>query len=183
MTKLDGVPGTVAVGDPHIVGDQNQVGDPTLFVGTSAGSLYNLSAADGSLHSRFAMGSPIAGGPALGDVNADGVAEIMVGSGNGDIYAFDQTDDKPLPLWVARLGVRLSASPALANGILYLVAEGGDISRGDPGILFTLNALTGQVLSQVGLPSVVSTSPIVADGQVFLAADDGHVYMMVPVAE
>ncbi len=169
--KLDGVPGTAAVGNPNIIGD------PHIYVGTSAGTLYSLNPADGSVRWQFATGGAIVGGPALGDVNGDGVAEILVGSHDGDIYAFDQTDDKPLPLWVARLGVAISASPALANGVLYLVAEGGDISRGS---LFALNAATGAVLSQLGLPSAVHAAPIVADGKVFMAADDGSISMTVP---
>jgi outer membrane protein assembly factor BamB len=170
-TKLDGVPGTAAIGNSTITGDDG------IFVGTSAGTLYSLNPADGSLRWQFATGGAIVGGLALGDVNGDGVAEVVVGSQGGEIYAIDQTDDKPLPLWVARLGARITAAPALANGVLYLVAEGGDISRGS---LFALNAATGAVLSQVGLPSAVHAAPIVADGKVFMAADDGTISMTAP---
>ncbi len=169
--KLDGVPATAAVGNPNIVGD------PHIYVGTSAGSLYSLNAADGSLRWQFATGGAIVGGPALGDVNGDGVAEVLVGSHDGDIYAFDQTDEKPLPLWVARLGVPISATPALANGVLYLVAEGGDISRGS---FFALEASTGAMLFQLGLPAALHAAPIVAGGKVFIAADDGSISMTAP---
>jgi PQQ-like domain/PQQ enzyme repeat len=163
--KLDGLSGTVAIGNPNI------------YVGTSAGSLYSLSAVDGSLRWQFATDGAIAGGPALGDVNGDGWAEVLAGSADGDIYAIDSPDDKPLPLWVARLGVRITASPALANGVLYLVAEGGDISRGT---FFALDTATGEVLIQTGMRSTVHSSPIVADGKVFIAVDDGDIHMIVP---
>jgi outer membrane protein assembly factor BamB len=163
--KLDGLPGTVAIGNPNI------------YVGTSAGSLYSLSAVDGSLRWQFATDGAIAGGPALGDANADGRAEVLASSADGDIYAIDTTDDKPLPLWVARLGTRISASPALANGVLYLVAEGGDISRR---AFFALDSATGAVLFQTGLRSTIHSSPIVADGKVLMVADGGDIYTIVP---
>ncbi len=169
--KLDGVPGTAAIGNSNITGDDG------IFVGTSAGALYSLNPADGSLRWQFATGGAIVGGPALGDVNGDGVAEVLVGSHDGDIYAFDQTDEKPLPLWVARLGVPISATPALANGVLYLVAEGGDISRGS---FFALEASTGAMLFQLGLPAALHAAPIVAGGKVFMAADDGSISMTAP---
>src|SRR5262245_66429785 len=101
----------------------------------------------------------------------------MVGSHDGSIYAFDQTDDKPLPLWVTRLGVPISASPALANGVLYLVAEGGDISRGS---FLALEARTGALLFQQDLPAALHAAPIVADGQVFIATDDGAISLTAP---
>jgi outer membrane protein assembly factor BamB len=146
------------------VGDPNLIGDPTIRVGDQLGNLFSVDPSTGVIEARFAAGGPISASPAIGDPNQSD-PWIFAGDGGGNIYAFDQTDDFPPPVWQAALGVPVDGSPVLANGVVY---AGTNPEIGDPSI-FALDAATGRVLFESVLPGGIASSPIVADGRLIVA--------------
>jgi outer membrane protein assembly factor BamB len=166
--------GAPSVGDPHIIGDPNQIGDPTILVGDQAGTLFSLDPRTGAIKTRFAARGPITGSAAIGDPNQIGDPNanepwLFVGDGGGNIYAIDQTDDFPPPVWQTTLGGPVDGPPVLANGVLYVAT---DPEIGDPH-LFALEAVSGRTLFDAVLPGGVAASPIVADGRLIVAARGG----------
>lgn len=71
-------------------------------------------------------------------------------------------------VWATPLGARVTATPILAGGVLYVVTESGE--------LYALDARSGQLLfhDQVS-PGPVQASPLVLDETLFVAALDGTV--------
>jgi outer membrane protein assembly factor BamB len=150
-------------------GDPNLIGDPTLLVGDAAGTLFSLDPATGTVKASFAADGPIIGSPAVGDPNQS-EPWVFLGDG-GNIYAFDQTDDLPPPVWTSALGGPVDGSPVLANGVLYV---GTDPEVGDPTI-FALDAASGRTLFDSVLPGGIASSPIIADGRLIVTTRSGEV--------
>jgi outer membrane protein assembly factor BamB len=146
------------------------IGDPNALVGDQAGTLFSIDARRGALRSRFLAAGPISGSPAIGDPNQSG-PRVFVGDGGGDIYAIDQTDDFPAPIWQTALGGPVDGPPVLANGVLYV---GTDPEIGDPHI-YALERASGRVLFDAVLPGGIRSSPIVADGRLIVATRSGEV--------
>jgi len=96
---------------------------------------------------------------------------VFVGDSKGDIYAFDQTDEFPPPIWQAALGDPIGGPPVLANGVVYV---GTAPDTGDP-YLFALDATSGEVLFKTMLTGRVASEPVVADGSVVIAIASGEV--------
>jgi outer membrane protein assembly factor BamB len=156
-------PSGARLGAPS-VGNPNIVGDPTILVGDEAGNLFSLDARSGASRARFAARGPISGSPAIGDPNQS-LPWIFAGDGGGNIYAIDQTDEFPPPVWQAALGGPVDGPPVLANGVLYVAT---DPVEGDPH-LFALEAASGRTLFDAVLPGGVASGPIVADGRLVVA--------------
>lgn len=72
-------------------------------------------------------------------------------------------------LWKHGRGVSYVSSPVLERGILWLVKEGGIVTK--------LEAGTGKLLQEERLPGLGNyfSSPVVADGKVFFASESGVV--------
>jgi outer membrane protein assembly factor BamB len=158
------------VGDPNLIGDPNDIGDPTLLVGDEAGMLFSLDPRSGAVRATFAADAAIVAAPAIGDPNQSD-PWIFLGDGGGNIYAFDQTDERPAPVWWAALGGPIDGSPVLANGVLY---AGTDPAIGDPHIA-ALDAASGRLLFNAVLPSGTAASPLFADGRLIVATRGGEV--------
>jgi outer membrane protein assembly factor BamB len=146
------------------------IGKPNILVGDEAGTLYSIDPRSGALVASFAGRGPISGSPAIGDPN-DAEPWILVGDGGGNIYAFDQTDDFPPPVWQAALGGPVDGPPVLANGVVYVAT---DPEGGDPH-MFALDQASGRVLFDGLLPGGIASSPIVADGRLVVATKSGDV--------
>jgi outer membrane protein assembly factor BamB len=156
--------GAPSIGDPTIIGD------PTLLVGDEAGTLLSIDPTTGTVKTSFAADGSISGSPAIGDPNSS-QPWVFLGDGGGNIYAIDQTDDFPPPVWRAALGGTVDGSPVLANGVLYV---GTDSEIGDP-TLFALDATSGRTLFESALPGGIASSPIVADGRLIVATRSSDV--------
>jgi outer membrane protein assembly factor BamB len=118
----------------------------------------------------FAARATISGSAAIGYPN-DSQPRIFVGDGAGNIYAFDQTDAFPAPIWQAALGGPVDGPPILANGVVYAAT---DLEVGNPN-LFALDQATGRVLFNAVLPGGIASEPIVADGRLVIATKSGEV--------
>jgi outer membrane protein assembly factor BamB len=162
-------PSRSLLGAPSI-GDPTLIGDPNVLVCDQAGNLFSLDPRSGMIKATFAAGGPISGSPTIGDPNAS-EPWVFLGDGGGDIYAFDQTDEFPPPVWRAALGGAVDGPTVLANGVLY---AGTDPEIGDPHI-FALDAASGRTLFDLPLPGGIASSPIVADGRLIVATRSGEV--------
>jgi outer membrane protein assembly factor BamB len=156
--------GAPAIGNPNIVPN------PNVLVGDQAGTLFSLDAASGGVKASFTARGPISGSPAIADPNQSD-PWVVFGDGGGNIYAFDQTDDFPPPIWQAALGGPVDGLPVLANGVVYV---GTDPEEGDPRI-FALDQANGRILFDGLLPGGIASSPIVADGRLVVATRSGDV--------
>ncbi len=148
------------------------VSNGTVYFGSSDGRLYALDAASGNLKWYYQTGAMInQSGPAL----VDGV--IYVGSRDGFVYAIRATDGSLV--WKFDTGgISLEqSSPTVANGIVYI---GGwyDMSFTRPGSLYAIDAATGNLRWEKLTGTGISSSPFVADGKVFITADDMKIHVL-----
>jgi len=151
-------------------GNPRFVDEPNALVGDAAGNLFSIDPATGRVVASFQARGPISGSVAVGDPNQNNPWG-MLGDGGGNIYAYDQPDALPPPVWEAALGGPVDGPPVLANGVLYV---GTDPEIGDPHI-FALDQGTGRILFDGLLPGGIASSPIVADGKLVVATRSGDV--------
>ena len=72
-------------------------------------------------------------------------------------------------LWTATTSDWVHSSPAVANGVVYIGNEAGD--------LYAFNAATGGLIWQKGVSHAgIFNGPTVANGVVYVAAEDGKLY-------
>lgn len=83
------------------------------------------------------------------------------------VYAFDAVTGQTL--WTATTSDWVHSSPAVANGVVYIGNEAGD--------LYAFNAATGGLIWRRGLSHAgIFNGPAVANGVVYAAAEDGKLY-------
>ena len=81
-------------------------------------------------------------------------------------------------VWAYRKALPNVPSPLLYRNVLYLVKDGG--------ILTSLHPQTGAVLKQGRLPRALGrywSSPVAADGKVYVASEEGRVTVLRAAAE
>ncbi len=92
---------------------------------------------------------------------------------------FDADESEPRELWRhERSFVGVIPSPLVYQGVVYLIRNGG--------ILETLDAETGDVLKRGRIREAVegfSSSPVAADGKVYLAGEAGHLAVIQAAGE
>ena len=84
------------------------------------------------------------------------------------LYAIDiETHEK---LWEQRFvaGDNLRSSPALGNDILYIGSEDG--------LLYAINATTGEKLWHFATGGPINSSPALSDGTIYVTSHDGKLY-------
>ncbi|UCC73157.1 MAG: PQQ-binding-like beta-propeller repeat protein [Gemmatimonadota bacterium] len=104
---------------------------------------------------------------------------IVVGSGDGNVYAFDAATGTER--WRAPTGGRVRSSPAIADGLAYIGSADG--------VLYAVDLETGSVRwrfetegaslnsAEFGFDRrTIQSSPAVAGGRVFLGSRDGKFY-------
>ena len=105
---------------------------------------------------------------------SSGGKQVIVGSGDGNVYAFNGATGKQL--WSTRLGPAVGvlaggvgSTPRVRNGVAFV---------GGPGDLFALSAASGAVLWRYHVGAMIGSSPVLsADGRtLFVGAEDGFLY-------
>jgi outer membrane protein assembly factor BamB len=157
-----------------------QPNTPKLIVATAAGTLYGLFADDATEIWKIATGAPIIATPAIGNPYTIGNPNtsdpwLFVATGDGSVRAFEDPDERPSLVWETRLPAPIKSSPALANGVLYL---GADVLR-----LHALDAASGRELFTSAEITATTSSPIIADGSVFVGTDHGELVAYGPPPE
>ncbi len=146
--------------------------DGNVYVGSSDGHLYALRAMTGALLWRFDAKSAVTSSPAV-----DG-ANVYFQAQNNTIYAIARRDgslrwshrtgsDVPLA-WGYESGDYWTASPSLANGVLY--AGSGD------GYVYALQPQSGRVLWKAKTGGRIRSAPAIADGTAYVGSYDGKLY-------
>ena len=96
-------------------------------------------------------------------------------SATGDITLADGASSNDGVAWSAARDGGYMCTPLVYNGIVYIVKYNG--------VLTTYDAKTGEQKYQqrlAGGKSAFTSSPIAADGKIFLASEDGHVFVLKP---
>ncbi len=162
VTAVDESTGTVRwqqdVGAP--INSGASVADGMVLLGDDAGVLHALDAATGTAVWTYHADGPIRGATAI----VDGIA--YVGSLGGHLAAFDVANGRPR--WPAPVGTggSISRAIAVADGIIY--AGSGGASATEAGTLGAYDAATGAVRWKVPLEPGNTSTPTVADGQVYV---------------
>jgi outer membrane protein assembly factor BamB len=125
----------------------------------------------------YSAGGPLESSPAVGDIDGDGRPDILVGSGDKNLYAVNASGGK---IFKYTTGGPVRSSPALADldgdGLLEAVFGSDD------GRVYILNS-TGQAIWSRQTNGSVRSSPAVADingdGRLEFAvgSDDGSLYV------
>jgi outer membrane protein assembly factor BamB len=88
----------------------------------------------------------------------------------GDISLKSGEDKNAFLAWTSSKGSPYTPTPIIYGDLLYVIA--------DNGVLSTYDAKTGAVIYQQRLPSTFSASPVAADGRLYLASEDGDVFVV-----
>jgi len=107
-----------------------------------------------------ATNGPIDSSPAV----VNGV--VYVGSGDGNLYAFDARSGTKK--WSAATGGAISSSPAVANGVVYVGSTDTH--------LWAFDAKTGAVRWAFFTGGPITSSPSVVNGVVYVGSTEGNLY-------
>lgn len=145
----------------------------TVYFGSSDGKLYALDANTGSPKWHYQTGAMInQSGPAL----ANGV--IYVGSRDGYLYAIDALAGQ-LVWRFSGEGISFEqSSPTVSGGIVYIGSWYNVPAFSEKGCVYAVNAGTGQLVWKQLNNTGVSSSPSVANGIVYITADDLKVHAL-----
>jgi outer membrane protein assembly factor BamB len=121
----------------------------SVFVVTLADELLCLDLDTGHLRWKYASGAE---NPDLQQTASAAVWEgkVIFGTLNGDVCAFEASSGRPE--WKSRLGSRISATPLLCNGSLYVGTSQGRLYRLDPG--------SGEVTASMKVPEAPRGMPL-----------------------
>ncbi len=99
--------------------------------------------------------------PAIGDLNGDKVAEIVLTTSGGHVYAIDGAGKGTRYLWDFGLTPAQKTGPSLAdlNGDGLLDVAVGD----EEGNLIFIEGVNGRLLSQLNVAGAISAPPVIGD--------------------
>ena len=148
-----------------------------VYIGSGDGKLYAFNvngcgAASCPSAWTGATGGPITSSPSVGFVSTLQAIAVFIGSGDGNVYAFNAATGARF--WRTATGGPVTSSPAFAANVtsyLEMVYVGSD-----DGKLYALKAWSGGLVwvGQTGGP--VHSSPAVANSRVFVGSADGLMY-------
>jgi len=88
----------------------------------------------------------------------------------GDISLKSGEDKNAFLAWSSTKGSPYTPTPIIYGDQFYVLA--------DNGVLSSYDAKTGELIYQQRLPSSFSASPVAADGKLYLASEDGDVFVV-----
>jgi hypothetical protein len=88
----------------------------------------------------------------------------------GDISLKPGEDKNAFLAWSSSKGSPYTPTPIIYGDLFYVLA--------DNGVLSSYEAKTGALIYQQRLPSSFSASPVAADGKLYLASEDGDVFVV-----
>ena len=137
-------------------------GGPTVYIGTSAGTVYALDAATGAVRWTASVGAAVSASVAL----AEGV--LYVPTADGRLVALDATGTT---LWEASTGARIGVQPAVAGGVVYAGSDDGSV---DAFPAAGCGATTCTALWSAEAGSRITGAPAVSRGQLYVGTADGR---------
>ncbi|HEY7234060.1 MAG TPA: PQQ-binding-like beta-propeller repeat protein [Gemmatimonadaceae bacterium] len=161
------------------------IGDGLVFAEARDGSVFAVDATTGKRRWRVTTGAdlPLPWGHESGDhflsspAYVDGT--VVVGAGDGGIYALDATTGRRK--WRAQTEGRVRASPAVANGRVYAGSYDGrvycyDLTSGALRWRYDTEGVTLQSKLYGFDRRSIQSSPAVDNGVVYVGARDGFLY-------
>ena len=88
----------------------------------------------------------------------------------GDISLKSGEEKNAFLAWTSSKGSPYTPTPIIYGDQFYVIA--------DNGVLSSYNAKSGELIYQQRLPSSFSASPVAADGKLYLASEDGDVFVV-----
>jgi outer membrane protein assembly factor BamB len=88
----------------------------------------------------------------------------------GDISLKPGEDKNAFLAWSSSKGSPYTPTPIIYGDQFYVIA--------DNGVLSSYDAKTGEIIYQQRLPTSFSASPVAADGKLYLASEDGDVFVV-----
>ena len=168
-----------------------KAGPPLVIAASQDRGVRAYDAASGAPRWTFDAGAPVIAGPALADLDGDGLADVVIATSDGRLAAISGRGDRRL--WERDPGGLVEALPLLADvdgdGVADALVGTSEktvaaLSGRDGHVLWTapVSAPVNGALAQAdigGVPAVVATT---ADGRVHaLAAATGHALWSAPV--
>lgn len=152
---------------------QPAVADGVVYVGSLDKRLYALDAATGKLKWLFPTQGKI-GQRAL-------VSESLVYIGSDSIYALDAATGQQK--WKLPQPIEHAQGPVVVGGLLCVGVTMGEIGSGFRDYLLALEPQTGKVSWEMDLTDQkgLSVPSVLADGVLYLACGDTHVYAVDPL--
>jgi outer membrane protein assembly factor BamB len=136
-----------------------------LYIGTDAGVLYSLNSSTGAVKWSWAdSGYEQAYGPAIHNTPAVSNGMVFFGTDYGCLHALNASTGKLVWTQLCALGSSIRSSPAVANGVLYVV--GGLYQH-----LLALNPTTGATLADALSWDTPVSSPAVSNGMIYIGSD------------
>jgi outer membrane protein assembly factor BamB len=134
-----------------------------VFVATHRGSVWALEAGSGTPVWRFRAAGPFLQAPACAD------GRVIAACTDGTLNALAAEDGRML--WCVFAGHGgFSASPVIADGVAHVGTRAGD--------LMAVALASGRLLWKAALGAPVRQTAAVADGRVFVTAEDLHVHCL-----
>jgi len=156
----------------NAVGSAPAVGDETVYLGTTGGTVYAVRMSDATTTWEVPVDGEVRGAPTLVD------GTVYVTTAGGTVYAFDATDGTEL--WQAQTDQTINSSAAVSDGTVF-VGDGELFST--PGKLYAFDAATGSEQwtfdtegSYGGREGAILNAPTVAAGYVYFGVDGNKVY-------
>ena len=145
-----------------------------VYIGSDAGNLYALKAANGAKIWNYTTLNSIESSPAV----ANGL--VYVGSDDGNLYALNAVNGDQA--WNYSIGNNneVLSSPTVVDGVVYV---GSFIFKiGAPvdffGYVYAFNAVNGAKLWNFTTGGGIFSSPAVVNGVVYIGSEDDNVYAL-----
>jgi len=146
-------------------------GTPELFEGVKNGIFYALDATTGAVIWQYDTGNRGDSGIYSSAAYANGVLYF---AGSKTVYALNASDGSLA--WSYQPVGTIVASPAIANGVLYITTESGYLAALDT----AANPVKRQLWYHRWTGATIFGSPIVSNGAVYVAVSDGNLYCFTP---
>jgi outer membrane protein assembly factor BamB len=152
--------------DRRAVQSSAAIANGSVYVGSRDGAVYALDEATGKRRWRVShRGSWVIGSPAVHG------GRVFAGSSDGHfIQALEPETGREI--WNLPTGANVLASPLIVGNSLVVATARTDAAAGD---LIALNPATGSVRWRLPLDEASNSSPVAADGELYLGTEAGTV--------
>ena len=149
------------------------VGAETLYVGDYDNCLYAFGLTSGERKWRTCTEGRLESSPTVFNDPANGTELVIVGSGDGKVYAFTR---EGAVKWSARLGPPVGLFGGGVGSTARLV--GRVVYVGGPDALWALDVESGRALWKFGTGKMVGSSPVVNThlSRLYVGCEDGYLY-------
>jgi outer membrane protein assembly factor BamB len=139
-----------------------------LYVGLKNGIFYAIDATNGNVLWQYNTGK--SGDFGIYSSATFSTNKVIFGGGDHLVHALNISDGSLA--WTFTTGSLVTASPSVANGVVYI----GSVDKN----FYALNPDTGTQLCKINLGASVWPSAIVSSGVVYIGGGDGTLYALTP---